>query len=169
MKFWPFGSNETAAPAVADAAGINPAAGTPGQAHTAASSSRKSLKGWRTISSDANGATLDDHKIITDRARDLVRNAPVAKGAANTLRNSVVGRGMVAAPAVAWRTLGIDQEAAAEWNKTTRESFELWATDPVAFDAAGKVDFYQSQAQVVTSVFGDGELFAMLPMFSRPG
>ncbi len=44
----------------------------------AASTSRRSMSGWKTFSNDADADTIVDTPKLRERSRDLIRNSPLA-------------------------------------------------------------------------------------------
>lgn len=56
-----------------------------------ASRSRMALSQWTTRANDADTDTLMDLPTLRSRSRDLIRNAPLASGAINTVCTNAVG------------------------------------------------------------------------------
>lgn len=139
------------------------------EAYHGASYSRKSTRGWHAAANDANAETLPAKDTLLARGRDLVRNAPVARAATNRLKTCVVGTGLEPSPVLPFGSLEMEREQAAAWQRSAKELFKIWAENAVAFDAAGRLNFYQAQAQIMANVFQTGEVFVLLPMVERPG
>ena len=49
---------------------------------------------WNTASGSADAVSLDYLPTLRDRSRDLLRNAPLATGAVNTVITNVIGTGL---------------------------------------------------------------------------
>ncbi len=62
--------------------------------YTGARRDRRQTREWNAVSGSADNVTLDDLPILRDRSRDLLRNAPLATGAVNTLVTNVIGTGL---------------------------------------------------------------------------
>ena len=59
--------------------------------YTGARTNRRQTQTWNPASGSADNVALDDLPVLRDRSRDLLRNAPLAVGAVNTVdRKSVV-------------------------------------------------------------------------------
>ncbi|TAN60451.1 phage portal protein [bacterium] len=83
-----------------------------------ASRAKRSLSQWRTSWGDADSDTLFDLPILRDRSRDLIRNAPLATGAINTVCTNVVGTGLKLQSRIDRETLGMDEVEADAWEVT---------------------------------------------------
>lgn len=59
-----------------------------------ASRSRRALSLWTTRANDADTDTFLDLPTLRSRSRDLIRNAPLASGAINTVCTNAVGTGI---------------------------------------------------------------------------
>ena len=62
--------------------------------YTGARRDRRQTQTWNTAGGSADAVSLDDLPVLRDRSRDLLRNAPLATGAVNTLITNVVGTGL---------------------------------------------------------------------------
>lgn len=133
-----------------------------------ASFAKKPLASWVTSGASADediGLTLET---LRDRSRDLFMGSSLAAGAIRTVRTNVVGSGLRANCHIDRDLLGLDEEAAREWEKNTEREWRLWATTP-ACDASRSMNFYQLQALVLMSALMSGDCFAALPYIKRPG
>ncbi|MBI5971035.1 MAG: phage portal protein [Deltaproteobacteria bacterium] len=86
-----------------------------------ASCAKRSLSQWRTSWGDADSDTLFDLPILRDRSRDLIRNAPLATGAINTVCTNVVGTGLILQSRIDRETLGMDEVEAVCLLKSFKE------------------------------------------------
>ncbi|HMU67366.1 MAG TPA: phage portal protein, partial [Cellvibrionaceae bacterium] len=95
--------------------------------------------GWYTTNGDANSAAKAAGAITRDRARDLVRNDPVARSMVRVIDDNVIGMGIVprfeSAPlADLWK----------QWAESTQ------------CDSAGLLNFYGLQSQICKAVVTSG-------------
>lgn len=124
---------------------------------------------WRPPLMSADAAIIRDAPMLRARARDLVRNNPLAKNAVRMNRDSVSGSGLKLALKIDWRTLGIsDIESAAEWTDHVTRMWEAYAegTD-FSSDARRLRTFSQMFMLADTTDFVDGECLAVVEM--KPG
>lgn len=127
------------------------------------------LSVWRPRNISADAAVLKDASALRSRARDLVRNNPLAKNAVRMNRDAVSGSGMKLSLKIDWRTLGLPNiEAAAEWQDHVVRAWEAYA-ESVEFqvDARRQRTFSQIFALVDQTDYVDGESLAVLEM--KPG
>jgi len=124
---------------------------------------------WRPRNLSADAAILRDHKLIRARARDLVRNDPIAKNAVRMNRDAVSGSGLKLALRIDWQTLGFKNIAAAnEYQDQIVREWEAYA-ESIEFqsDARRQRTFSQMFQTVDQTDFVDGESLAILEM--KPG
>lgn len=138
------------------------ALGLLGGGYNGASHSRPGLAGWSPQSSDAETDTNYDLPLLRGRSRDLVRNAPLAGGAINTLVTNVIGTGLSAQPAPDADALGITNDAAEAWSAATLREFKLWA-ESTACDVTRTQNLYGLQSLVFRSALESGDVFSLLP------
>ncbi len=136
------------------------------------SKKKRSLKSW--LPKLWSAATQNDGKMNTApgqsprevtmaRARDLVRNNPLASGAMDTLVNNAVGTGLTLQSRVDWETLGITEEAALEWQRKTEAKFAAYAESPDC-DVARKLNLYEMQPLALRSARENGDAFFVMPV-----
>lgn len=133
-----------------------------------AKTSRRSMAGWTTRNTDADGAILSDLSKLRERSRDHVRNNSLVAGAVSTKVANVIGTGLVLNSIIDNKYLGITEEAAAEWQANTEREFCLWANSTNC-DIERTLNFSGLQQLAFTSVFEGGDTFAILPFIERPG
>lgn len=124
---------------------------------------------WRPRNVSADAAILRDHKLIRARARDLVRNDPLAKNAVRMNRDAVSGSGLKLSLKIDWVTLGLESiEAANEYQDHVTREWEA-AVESIEFqaDARRQRTFSQLFATVDQTDFVDGESLAVLEL--KPG
>lgn len=95
--------------------------------------------GWYTTNGDANSAAKAAGAITRDRARDLVRNDPVARSMVRVIDDNVIGMGIVPR---------FESDALADLWKRWAESTQC--------DSAGLLNFYGLQSQVCKAVVTSG-------------
>ncbi len=62
---------------------------------TGARKDRRQTSQWQVSDGSADNVTLDDLPELRSRSRDLLRNAPLAVGAVNTVVTNVIGTGLI--------------------------------------------------------------------------
>jgi lambda family phage portal protein len=136
--------------------------------YTGASRTKRSLSKWNPRAGSADADTLGDLPTLRSRSRDLVRNAPLAGGAINTVALNVVGTGLMPRARPDRTVLGWDEKRAAEWKRTVDREWALWAGSKNC-DATRTQTFYGLQDLVFRSVLENGDAFAALQMLERSG
>lgn len=124
------------------------------------------LSNWQPGSGDADSNIITDLRELRARSSDLIRNSPIAGGAIETIVTNVVGTGLTMKPAINAELLGLDEEAAEEWQTKTTSEFELWACSLYA-DAMEQQDFYELQDLALRSSLEKGDSFAVLATVKR--
>lgn len=119
---------------------------------------KRSTRFWRPGETSARQLVADDLKDLRARARDLVRNVPLATGAVATTVTNVVGDGIALKPQPNRDRLGLTEEAADAWAKTTLEEWELFCERA---DFTGRLTFDEIQGLVLRSVLEAGDVFAV--------
>lgn len=107
------------------------------------------VKGMKGPATDADAASLGSRRVLRQRSRDLIRNAPFAKRAQSVVTNSVVGAGI--APTVTGSNKAA-AEAAAKVILPFLQSTEI--------DAHRAMNFATMQSVVCNSLFESGEVLA---------
>ncbi len=128
---------------------------------------RKSMKEWQPASGSADADFLNQQVTLRGRSRDLVRNAPVASGAANTAVTNVVGTGIRLSAEIDHEYLGLTPEQAqAKQNELER----LWRTVKNQLDWEGDVESQtEMQALVYRSLFESGDILVIRRNRMDPG
>jgi lambda family phage portal protein len=105
---------------------------------TGADKSRRSMREWKTYTSDANSEILPDLPALRERSRDLCQNNAIALGAMETKSINVIGRGFNYQSRLNRDVVSMTDDAAHAWNqKKEREWSLFW--DSKDLDAAGKL------------------------------
>jgi len=136
--------------------------------HIGASRSKRSLSQWRTSWGDADSDTLYDLPILRDRSRDLIRNAPLATGAINTVCTNVVGTGLKLQSRIDREALGMEEDEADALESNTEREFRLWAESQEC-DSARPLTFAGVQNLVFRSALESGDVFILMPYVERSG
>lgn len=121
---------------------------------------------WQPRQMSADKAVLKDASVIRARARDLVRNDPIAANAVRMNRDAVSGSGLKLALKIDWRALGIkDIETAAEWQDQVTRAWEAFA-EGVDFDADARRQqtFSSLFALIDQTDYVDGESIGVIEM-----
>ncbi|WP_428143787.1 phage portal protein [Bradyrhizobium sp.] len=137
-------------------------------AYTGASRSKRQFGDWKTTGGDADADTLFDLPLLRERARDLNRNNPLAAGAIHTKVGNVVGTGLALKSAIDADFLGLTEDQAEEWQRTTEREFNFWAESQDA-DVARTLNFYQQQELAFRSTLENGDAFALPVYVERTG
>lgn len=134
--------------------------------YNGASTSKRSMASWSTKSGDADSDILWDLGKLRDRSRDLLRNAPLAVGAINTVNTNVVGRGLNLQARIDRPALRMEDTAAEAWEAETEREFNMWAESQEC-DVARTLTFGDIQELAFLQTLENGESFALLPRFRR--
>ncbi|HEY4775651.1 MAG TPA: phage portal protein [Xanthobacteraceae bacterium] len=87
---------------------------------------RRQTKRWRPAAASADADTLLDLPDLRGRARDLIRNVPIATGALATRTTNVVGPGLRLIAGIDHETLGISEAAADAMEREQEREFALF-------------------------------------------
>ena len=127
---------------------------------------RDAMVYWQPGVADADYSSVPNLRELRARSRDLVRNSPIAAGAIETAVTNVVGSGLTLQARIDADALGMDEDAADEWQCNTERLFRMWADSEYA-DAAGDLSFYELQDVAFRSSHESGDCFAVLPSVKR--
>lgn len=136
--------------------------------YTGASKSRRSMSEWHTSSNSADGDLLADLPTLRERSRDLVRNAPLATGAINTVVTNVIGTGLSLQSRIDREALGLSEEQASKWQKNTEREFRMWCESQDC-DITRTQNFYELQDLAFRSALESGDSITLLPHLRRQG
>lgn len=131
-------------------------------------SSKRGLSSWAPLGNSADRDLLPDLAVLRERSRDLVRNAPLAAGALNTVTTNVVGTGLMLKSRVDREALGWSEVQAAAWQRITEREWRLWA-ESTNCDVTRTQNFYGLQDLALRSQMENGDVFALLPFVPRRG
>ena len=116
---------------------------------------------------DSDADSLRDLRELRARSRDLVRNSSIAGGAIETQVTNVVGSGLRLISRIDAKKLGMDDDAAEEWQDNVEREFALWAGSEYA-DAFGQQNWAELQDLAFRTHLESGDTFVVLAQVSRP-
>jgi lambda family phage portal protein len=134
--------------------------------YSGASRSRASLRNWTPGASSADDDSAWDMPALRARSRDLVRNAPLASGAINTMVTNVVGTGLSMQSRIDGAYLGMSEEQADAWQDHAEREFRLWC-ESTDCDVTRTQDFYGLQSLAFRAALESGDVFALTPSVER--
>lgn len=135
-------------------------------AHVAADTSDARLSNWFPHAGSADADLLDDLSLITPRARDLVRNNPIASGVKQTLTDNVVGSQLRLCAQPQYRLLKKDKEWAMAWGNAAEDEFATWA-DTTDCDAARTQTLLGLTVQALSGALINGDALALVMWVPR--
>jgi lambda family phage portal protein len=124
---------------------------------------------WAQTGSATSDLNRGEQKTLRARARDAMRNHPLARAALTRARTNIVGTGLMCRPAIDYVTLGLTADDAERINAEIRTAWERWAEDPLECDAEATLDFYGLQSLALLSALMSGDCFALTPWEERVG
>ncbi len=137
--------------------------------YDAARRERAGLRNFNAQPRTADADTLPSLDLQRARSRDMLRNAPLAAGAVNTVVTNVVGTGLtVSAQAHRPRLAalaGITPDQVAEFEAAAEGEWSLFCRAEHC-DALGQTDFAAMQELAFRAVLESGDVFA--PFVARP-
>lgn len=140
--------------------------------YTGARKDRRQTKAWQTIDGSADQVTLPDLPALRERSRDLIRNAPLAMGAINTVVTNVVGTGLKVQSRVDRDVLkgilGDKEEDFEAFERAAEREFRYWAASKYC-DTSHMQDFAGMQDLALRSVLEAGDVFVLRRFTQRPG
>ena len=123
---------------------------------------------WQPGAYDADTNIILNLREMRNRSRDLVRNNPIAAGAIETSVTHVVGTGLAMQSNVDAEFLGLDEDAAQEWQTNTEREWRLWAESTYC-DAHEQLTFAELQDLALRSSMEGGDCGVVLASMDRPG
>ncbi|WAR42924.1 phage portal protein [Methylomonas rapida] len=136
--------------------------------HVAADLSDARLAAWVPPMKSADADLLSELPVITNRARDLVRNNPIAAGAKQTLTDNIVGSQLRLSAQPKYRLLHWDKERANDWANIAEDQFATWA-DTTECDAARTQTLQGLTTLSLGSAFMNGDALALVMWLPRVG
>jgi len=137
-------------------------------AYIGASTTRRPTMSWQAQKGDADAVVLYDLPNLRERSRDLIRNAPLASGAINTVTTNVVGTGLKLKSAIDRDVLKLSEEAADAWEAQTEREWNLFFDSPEC-DLARTLRGVDQQELALRQTLENGDVFVLMPNVVRPG
>jgi lambda family phage portal protein len=137
-------------------------------AYIGASKSRRQTNNWNPATGDADAALNPDLLTLRDRSMDLYRNTPLAIGAINTNRTSVIGSGLKLESQIDRRVLNLSDDQTEAWEDRAEMEFRLWAESGEC-DIARGMSFGDIMDVCFTTMMLKGDIFVNMPMIKRTG
>lgn len=134
--------------------------------YVGASRTRPTMRNWTPGAASADDDAVLDLPDLRARSRDLVRNAPIAGGAINTMVTNVVGTGLSLQSRIDGAVLGLDEVEADAWQAQTEREYRLWAESKDCDVTRGQ-DFYGLQSLAFRAALESGDVFALTPSIER--
>jgi lambda family phage portal protein len=128
--------------------------------YAGARSEKTSMRNFNPAAGSADSDSLGDLPALRARSRDLTRNAGLARGARNTSKVNVVGRGLRMRSMLQRELLGLSDAQAEAWEDRAEVLFDLWARSKFC-DVTRTQNFYELQALAFLGAFDSGDVFAM--------
>ena len=123
------------------------------------STTKRATKGFTALSGSPQQDIDDNNYTMRQRGRLMYMGNPVAASAINTHRTNTIGVGLIPNPRPDVSFLNLSEEQAAEWVRTVKREFGLWANDKRACDATGTSNFYEMQQMLLQSWLMSGDVF----------
>jgi len=139
--------------------------------YTGARRDRRQTKSWNTADGSADNVTLPDLPALRERSRDLLRNAPLACGAVNTVVTNVVGTGLKVQSHIDREILKPFFKGEDEFDKFERSAeriFRNWA-ESADCDITRSQSFSEIQNLILRSVLESGDIFILKRNVPRNG
>lgn len=136
--------------------------------YVGASTTRRQTLSWSAQKGDADAVINPDLPLLRERSRDLIRNAPLAVGAVNTVVTNVVGTGLRHKSKIDRGALNLTEEQADAWEAQAEREWRLWAESPEC-DLARTLRFSAMQDLAFRQTLENGDVFALTPNLIRPG
>lgn len=138
--------------------------------YTGARKDRRQTSSWNVADGSADNVTLPDLPELRQRSRDLLRNAPLACGAVNTVVTNVVGTGLKVQSHVDRDVLKPYFKSEDEFDAFERNAeriFRNWAENQDC-DITRCQTFSEIQNLVLRSVLESGDIFILKRYAERP-
>lgn len=135
--------------------------GTKGYGSAGASTRKRATKGFRAVSGSPREDIDYNNYTLRQRGRLMYMGSPLATSAIKTNRTNTIGLGLKLNPRPDAEFLKMDDEKAAEWVKTVKREFSLWASKKEGCDATGINSFYEMQQMLMMSWLQSGDVFVL--------
>lgn len=122
---------------------------------------------WLPSSGSADADIWRDLKLTRQRARDLVRNNPIAAGAASSITIQTIGPGIRVQSNIDAAYLGFSGAQADAFKKDLERGWRLWSEKYC--DCTGRMTLEEMQALVFQNILVNGEQLVQLLRLDVPG
>ena len=136
-----------------------------GGGYNGGSVTSRGMTNWNPLLTSPNAAVTRDRSRIIARSRDMLRNAPIARGAVLKKAGKVVGTGLAYHSRIDADALGMTEDAAEEWQEKAEREFGYIASE---CDITAEADFYEQQYLAFLAAM-DGDVLVTFPAVKRPG
>jgi lambda family phage portal protein len=126
-----------------------------------------SLKGWLVSYGSADRDISTDRRTLEKRSRSLYQNSLFSRAIISSFTTNVVGNGLSVRPDVYAEGLGMSEEEAKAWNRSTQIKFQMWA-DSKFCDTERKNTFVQQQDLALKTQLISGDCFVLRNWISSP-
>lgn len=130
--------------------------------YTSGDRSRRANRSWELSSGSADAEILADLVALRSDSRDLMRKAPLARGAINTNVTNVVGTGLLPQAMPDVRTLmkdgNLSQDQIDDFIFGAERVFETWSGSTEC-DASRRLNFKSMQSLLLRSTLESGDIF----------
>ncbi len=130
-------------------------------AHVAASEEDARLAAWVPAAGSADADLISELDIIVPRARDLVRNNPLASSARQTFSDNIIGHQLRLSSQPRYRLLGWNKDKASEWANKTEDEFATWA-ETTECDVSRTQTLLGLTIQALTGALVNGDALAIV-------
>ena len=137
---------------------------------TGARKDRRQTSQWQVSDGSADNVTLDDLPELRSRSRDLLRNAPLAVGAVNTVVTNVIGTGLIVRSNIDREVLSRYFANENEFDKWERQAERLFRhfSESTDCDVTRTQTFYELQNLILRSCLESGDVFVIKRYVERP-
>lgn len=129
-------------------------------------SPKRTMRGWFARSGSADADSIPKLNAIRQGSRDLVMNTPLASAPLNREVTNSVGWGLILQSRIDRQYLGLSDQQANEWERSTEREFRLWAENKDS-DAARTLNFFEQQTLALYNTSLSGDVFILLPYIRR--
>lgn len=140
---------------------------TTGGGYDAADRTSRDMGSWAPFPTDADSSMIGNDD-IRSRARDAVRNQPLAGGLVNTTVMNTVGVGLSLQSRIDRELLNMSDDQADAWQKHTERRWKLWAGSKDC-DIRRTLNFNGHTQLALRSRCINGEALTLLPVVPLPG
>jgi len=131
-----------------------------------ADTNRRSMRSANTVAGSPDKDDLPSLENLRAISRDMYRNAPLVRGAVDTMRFNIIGAGLTVQSQLDYEFLGMSAESAREFESRAEHIFRFWAESENA-DVERSSNFYELQTIVLIGTIISGDIFVGLPYIKR--